>query len=235
MKNPPAFQFYPQDFLSDLNVQSMTDEEVGIYIKLLCHCWIEDGLPVDGGSRVVDKWLKQSPAVARCFVEKKGKYRNKRLDEERDKQIRWRDKSRIGGLHSAENKRLRKGGSTKGEPSANSSVFSSPLHTSIRDKNIGHRKADGPLVNDPFLVEFIGFWDAYPEKKKKKDAFKAFKVLRHKGVPIETIAAAFNGYMDFLKTKRVKDHFEQRPMYAATFLRGDRWKEYIGEKYTPPL
>jgi hypothetical protein len=52
MKNPPSFQFYPGDFLSDLNVQSMTDEEVGIYIKALSHCWIEDGL------KLVALWLK---------------------------------------------------------------------------------------------------------------------------------------------------------------------------------
>lgn len=117
MRNPPAFQFYPQDFLSDLNVQSMTDDEVGKYIKLLCYCWIEDGLGI--GSPLVGKWLKDAPTVARCFVKKGGKYRNPRLDRERDKQRRWSEKSSTGGLHSAENKKTSKGGSTKCQPNAN--------------------------------------------------------------------------------------------------------------------
>ena len=119
MKNPPSFQFYPQDFLSDLNVQSMTDVEVGRYIKLLCHCWIEDGLKIKGGSPLVDEWLKQGPSVARCFIKKDGKYRNPRLDRERQKQITWREKSSIGGHKSAEKKRLLKGGSTNGQPKSN--------------------------------------------------------------------------------------------------------------------
>ena len=45
MKNPPSFQFYPADFLVD--TQGMTPAEVGVYIRLICHCWIQDGLPED--------------------------------------------------------------------------------------------------------------------------------------------------------------------------------------------
>ena len=136
MKNPPSFQFYPQDFLSDFNVQSMTDEECGRYIKLLCHCWIEDGLPVKGGSPLVDLWLKQGSALARCFIEKGGKFRNPRLDKERQKQIGWREKSSLGGLHSAEKKRLLKGGSTKRQPKVNtSSSSSSSSSSSLREKD----------------------------------------------------------------------------------------------------
>lgn len=47
MKNhkPPSFQFYPQDFLADLNVTLMNMEERGAYITLLCHNWIEGAIP----------------------------------------------------------------------------------------------------------------------------------------------------------------------------------------------
>jgi uncharacterized phage protein (TIGR02220 family) len=117
MKNPPSFQFYPQDFLSDLNVLSMNDEQVGKYTKLLCSCWIEDGL--ENGSPLVEEWFKAHPILRRCFVEKGGKYRNPRLDRERQKQINWQEKSKIGGLHSAEKKKLLKLTSTKGQPKVN--------------------------------------------------------------------------------------------------------------------
>jgi hypothetical protein len=82
---------------------------------------------------------------------------------------------------------------------------------------------------------FEDFWKAYPEEKgRRADAQKAFTKLTQKE-SVETIAAAFNGYMNFLKHKRIKENFHQKPMYAAKFLSDDRWREYIGVEYTPPL
>lgn len=138
MKNhSPAFQLYPKEFLSDVNVVDMTDKECGRYIKLLCHCWIEDGLSKD--LRVVKGWLNHSPSIARCFYEKDGKFHHKRLDEEREKQRIWAEKSRIGGLHSIEKKRLVKGGYKGGsrvvQPKANSSSSSSSSILKNKYKN----------------------------------------------------------------------------------------------------
>ena len=135
MKNPPSFQFYPQDFLADLNVRDMNDKELGMYIKLLCHCWIEDGLPINGTSRVVDLYFKKSPTVARCFVEIDGKYRNPRLDLERERQRMWREKCSKGGLHSAENKKHIKGSVRLVQVKANSSLLSSPSSLLLKKKN----------------------------------------------------------------------------------------------------
>ena len=47
MNKAPAFQFYPGDFLSDETVAMMTHEERGIYITLLCHCWLEGSIPAE--------------------------------------------------------------------------------------------------------------------------------------------------------------------------------------------
>jgi uncharacterized protein YdaU (DUF1376 family) len=44
---PPAFQFYPTDFISDAPVMAMTLEERGAYITLLCIAWTENGIPAD--------------------------------------------------------------------------------------------------------------------------------------------------------------------------------------------
>lgn len=160
MKNPPAFQLYPQDFLADLNVRDMSDKELGMYMRLLCHCWIEDGLPADGTSRVVEGYFKKSATVARCFVEKDGKYRNPRLDLERERQIRWREKCSKGGVHSAENKKHIKVTSTKGQVKANSSLLSSPsslLPSQVRekDKNPSPRLKPKPSDTDIRLTQLL--------------------------------------------------------------------------------
>ncbi len=92
----------------------MTDDQVGKYTKLLCHCWIENGLKI--GSPLVEQWFNQHPILARCFFKKGGKYRNPRLDRERKKQMAWAEKSKKGGLKSAEKRGNPNHPSTKAQP-----------------------------------------------------------------------------------------------------------------------
>lgn len=124
MNQPPAFQFYPKDFLADINVASMSMEERGIYITLLSYCWIEGWLP--SGSTKLQRlcnnplnWEESWGNISPCFYEKDGKLYHKRLEEERRKQIEWREKSREGGIKSGEARRQSKGGSRVVEPNAN--------------------------------------------------------------------------------------------------------------------
>jgi hypothetical protein len=94
---------------------------------------------------------------------------------------------------------------------------------------------EGECEGENIDAEFTEFWSAYPIKEGKADALKAFRTLRKSGVPLEEIAAGFNGYMDYLKHERVKNNFARRPKLAATFLRNDRWKEFSEFKYKPEL
>jgi len=190
MKNPPSFQFYPQDFLSDINVQSMTMTERGIYITLLCHCWIEDGLPINGSSRVVDLYFKKSSTVARCFVEIDGKYRNSRLDSEREKQRSWRDKCSKGGLHSAEKKKLIKGSSTKGQVKANSSSSSSSSSSNKNHKN------DFIKVLESWNSQNIRNLKDGESKIREKTVSKIDAVLKE--YPIEVVIKAIENYSEVI-------------------------------------
>jgi hypothetical protein len=84
-------------------------------------------------------------------------------------------------------------------------------------------------------AEFEDFWRAYPhDRGLKVEARKAFFALR-RTVPLETIIKAFNGEMAYLKDKRLKEHFEQRPKYASTWLRSERWKEHLDYVSKPEL
>lgn len=38
----PAFPFYAKDWISDLKVQSLTFEQKGIFLELLCYSWLDD-------------------------------------------------------------------------------------------------------------------------------------------------------------------------------------------------
>jgi hypothetical protein len=91
-----------------------------------------------------------------------------------------------------------------------------------------------PLSSEEIEKEFAAFWDSYPEDRGDRDqAFDTYQKLRATQ-PLETIEKAFAGYCEFLKHKRIKENFEQAPMYASKFLR-DGWKRFTDFKYEPPL
>lgn len=107
----PAFQFYPRDYLSSQKVSCMTLEEKGAYVNLLCHDWLNDGIPEDDEklsklSGLHEKWNRGGyNLVKECFMphpSKIGFLTNPRLQLERQKQEEWREKSSEGGKKGAE-------------------------------------------------------------------------------------------------------------------------------------
>lgn len=153
MKQPPAFQFYPSDFLSDENVVLMNNAEVGCYIKLLCFCWKQGSIPnnVNKIARLCNEseesmaqlWL----AIGSCFRNGGGDGRlvHQRLEKERKKQLEFRQERSESGRKGAEikwkkhRKKQGEGGDSSAiakpiaEPMANdsSSSSSSNIYSSV--------------------------------------------------------------------------------------------------------
>lgn len=96
----PAFQFYPKDFMGDMNVALMSLEERGAYITLMCFCWNEGELPADITrlSRLcgvsVDDMESLWEQVGPCFEEKDGALVHPRLEREREKQQKRSNQAR---------------------------------------------------------------------------------------------------------------------------------------------
>jgi len=96
MKAPsPAFSFYPKDILSDEAAASMTDEELGVYVRLLCHAWLEGSIPADM-DRLAKMTRRRRPvfeklwkAIGLCWRQSDddpGRLVQGRLEQERVKQ-----------------------------------------------------------------------------------------------------------------------------------------------------
>lgn len=169
----PSFQFYPKDWVTDINVCSMTNAEQGIYFVLLCHDWLEDGLTKEQIDLFISRLNQPSPLVEARFVvhpRKEGYLTNPRLEKEREKQINWAKKSSEAGKKSGEaRKKLAisklcesNQGLTNHEPNTNSST-SIPSSTSIN--NIKKEK-----VYKVFNVEDFSFGKLWGDKAK--DALK---------------------------------------------------------------
>lgn len=126
MKYSPCFQFYPSAWLSSRRVLLMTPEEKGAYMQLLCHCWVAGSIPKDpqacavligkGGSTtlatVVQVMFQPHPNDPSELV-------HDRLEQERAKQARWREKSAEGGKKSSE---------MRNTPQKTSTVVQPPLN-----------------------------------------------------------------------------------------------------------
>ena len=96
------------------------------------------------------------------------------------------------------------------------------------------KEEEKTINNGQTEIEFSEFWGSYPLHLKKQDSLKAFKALRNK-IPLEKIAKATNGYNDYLKHKRVDEGFDQKPMHPTTFLRENRWEDYVDYEYKARL
>ena len=112
MAKSPAFQFYPDSWLSSLAVTLMSPAEEGAYLRLLCHAWLSPdcGLPSDSESlKVLSRlgvgWSKSEAKIRSKFRLEGERLFNDRLLAERTKQEVWREKSRQGGKSSGASRR----------------------------------------------------------------------------------------------------------------------------------
>lgn len=78
--------------------------------------------------------------------------------------------------------------------------------------------------------EFAEFWETYPKKVAKQDALKAYRALRRK-TSMADIAGALNGYNSIIRQKGTD---LQYVMHPATFLRNEKWRDFVGQD-KPPL
>ncbi len=128
---PPAFQFYPADFLVDENVVTMSLEERGAYITLLCHCWLETTIPADlkALARLCgvthNRMKKLWPSLDFCFFLEKNtdishatessRLKNLRLEQERLKQKNYKSQQSENGKKGAQGRWHKGDTSTDGE------------------------------------------------------------------------------------------------------------------------
>ena len=139
----PAFQFYPGDWLSDENVVLMSNAARGLYITLLCHCWLEGSIPADLDklSKISNEKRKKFEKIWRevesCFSKNgdTGRYVNNRLERERTKQEYYRKERSESGKLGA-NKRWLSHSSPIKQPLAKNSSSSSSSSSIKKNKYI---------------------------------------------------------------------------------------------------
>jgi len=226
MNRPPAFQFYPRDWL-DFRVQRMSYESQGIYLKLLCFMWADSkdqcSLPNDDKAlssalgislqkwKSIKKelWFNGDP----IFVEKNGKIFSKRLRKEALKQKDYREGQAEKGRKSGHARNLRRkqrlnNGSTVAptgdEPKGNSSSSSSSSNKneeSLRKDSCSEPEKTASKPSPKINYNFESFeWENISEKDIElwKEAYPA--------CDIEIELKKMASWLDSHPTKRKKNY-----------------------------
>jgi len=127
-RKSPAFQFYADDFLA--GTSEMTAEEVGGYVRLLCHQWSKGGIPNDEERAARMAGLMGSPSIryvlAKFALCDDGLLKNERLEQVRADQAAFRAKQAESGRSGA-TKRWQKHGDPNGDP--NGVAIATPMAT----------------------------------------------------------------------------------------------------------
>lgn len=157
---PPAFQFYADDFLA--GTMDLSAEEVGAYIRLLCHQWNRGGLTADSARLNRLAGCEVPAEVLEKFEQcEDGLFRNPRLEDERQKQEDYRAKQSAHGRRGGRPKKGSEKGSLsqpfqnplENEKGLKSSPSPSPSPSPIIEER-ENRDANIPTVN-----EVIAFGD----------------------------------------------------------------------------
>jgi uncharacterized protein YdaU (DUF1376 family) len=124
---PPAFQFYVKDWLSSESVVTMSAEQRGWYIQLLCHAWNGDpiaSLPTEDGKLKAlagagDSWASDKQAVLECFELENGRFVNRKLAAQYQDLVAYHSKQRENGQKGARSRWEKGDGGAMGTPMAN--------------------------------------------------------------------------------------------------------------------
>jgi uncharacterized protein YdaU (DUF1376 family) len=182
-RRAPAFQLYADDFLS--GTSEMTAEEVGAYIRLLCHQWTKGGLPNDPERLVRMAGLMGSPmgspssgyVVAKFSLCADGMLRNARLErirEERESFIQKQSESGKSGALKRWNP-----GNPNGEP--NRVAMATPMATPMANgcpNDSSPSPSPSPIKKDiaPSSPWAVAFGLELPEKLQTQNCLEAAKL-----------------------------------------------------------
>lgn len=184
MNKPHWFPFYPNDFLGSSKVSFMTNEEVGIYLFLLCHQWNDPTCSLPSNTLALQKLSRSStsqtvewPNILACFRKFKGRLRNMRLYEEWQKvqsikqmnkekaEKQWQSRRNATALPEQMPRQCSSQSQSQSQSQLSSS---SELETSSElIKRVKRRKNSGALELAPALNSVLT-WEAYSNGYRKR-------------------------------------------------------------------
>jgi uncharacterized protein YdaU (DUF1376 family) len=153
MSKDPAVLFYTSDFLT--GTMTMTNEQVGMYIRLLC---LQHQKYVLTEKDMMSICKSYDDDIFSKFEQDEEGYYNKRMRDEFDKRKSY-----------SESRRNNRKGKTKKHMKNISKTYDKHMENENENEDIN--------INETIFIEF---WNLYNKKVNKESAFKAFKKVKQK-------------------------------------------------------
>lgn len=208
MGKDPAFLFYTSDFLTGTLL--MSNEQTGIYIKLLCIQHQHNGLIKHKDFIAM---VKDDDAIASKFIQTSEGFYNERLRLEMEKR---KEKSKILSLNACK----RWGKRRKMQKQCKSNAKAMQIENENEDVNIDINKDKEGMQGEK--KDFEIFWEAYPKKKSKGTAEKTWDKIRPNKNLIEII-------LNKIRIARESEDWQKENgkyiPYPATWLNAKGWED----------
>jgi uncharacterized protein YdaU (DUF1376 family) len=208
------------DYLKD--TMRLTTEQHGAFFLILLDYWTKGAPPDDDETLAsiarlpLDRWQKARPVLAGFFKVEGGRWINKRAEEELAA-------ARAKSQKATESANKRWDGSSKSEPDANGHANASPEHM----LETCSAPAPSPISKKDKITDsgFEEFWGAYPLKKSRGQAERAYQSAR-KATDAATLLA---GAKRYAADPSRKPEFTK---HAATWLNGKCWLDETAPQST---
>lgn len=212
-KAPPAFQFYPSDFMA--GTAHLDAEAIGCYLLLLCFQWMHGFVPSDASQRA-RICRKSTPEFAplwdsisdKFVVSDDGCLRNERMEVVRGNQLavseKRREAGRLGGKANAKQtvKQKRTKGSMK-----------------VEDRRLKYTSKE-------IESAFADWWELVPKKTARGEALKRYESAVDRLIDrpdiADPIAFLANRMALFAKSDKAKGQYCPHP---ATWLNKDQFDD----------
>lgn len=172
----PAFQFYPDDFIG--GTITMSNEERGFYIMLLCLQWTQGSLTDRDFKHLANGMNDQSFQFVKNKFERNsdGSYYNFRLESVRSKQQEFRNKQSNAGKAGME-KRWKHNNEITNNITENNSGYNDPITSSITNSITKNNSLSSSLTSSSSLTPSITPSPYTPTKLVAATPTKAGKKL----------------------------------------------------------
>ena len=216
----PAFLFYPSDFLT--GTMFMTDEQVGIYIRLLCSQHQIGRLSEKHMLKICNSYDKD--IYSKFDIDEDGLYYNERLENEINKRHKY-----------CESRRNNRSGKKKQSDDIKNicPTYQKTYVPHMENENINindnlNLNNNNDLNNLNYETLFFEFWQNYipvkcdgrfVDKGSKKLSFEKFTKILKSGVKYEDIITGLHAYLNHCRENK------QLTCTVPVFLNQQRWAD----------
>lgn len=220
MAKDPAFLFYPSDFLT--GTMFMSNEQIGIYIRLLCSQHQHGGII---NKLAFDSLVKEDQLLRSKFIETETGYYNERLTIEMDKRNKksnnlseaakevWEKRKNTIALKN-DTIVLQSHNNSNAEVNKNDTIV---IQTVNENEDVNKDESISVLTRVK-KMNFERFWDLYQKKTGREKSLKKFM-----SIEIEDIDKILIHVPKYVKSKP-DPQYRKDPL---TYLNGKHWEDEI--------